>query len=56
VRLIDAGQRVLLPGLIDVHTHAAGRVPQVLRGAEPVLPGAAAHFLQAELRGSLRRG
>jgi len=55
-RLIDAGRRVLLPGLIDVHTHAAGRVPRVLQGAEPVLPGVAAHFLQAELRGYLRRG
>jgi imidazolonepropionase-like amidohydrolase len=55
-RLIDAGRRVLLPGLIDAHTHAAGRVPRVLRGAEEVLPGTAAHFLQAELRGYLRRG
>jgi imidazolonepropionase-like amidohydrolase len=53
---IEAGQRVLLPGLIDAHTHAAGRVPRVLRGAEEVLPGTAAHFLQAELRGYLRRG
>jgi imidazolonepropionase-like amidohydrolase len=55
-RHIDAGQRVLLPGLIDAHTHAAGRVPAVLRGAEGVLPGTAAHFLQAELRDYLRRG
>src|SRR5215471_18770897 len=55
-RLIDAGRRVLLPGLIDVHTHASGHVPRVLRGAEQVLPGTAAHFLQAELRGYLRRG
>ena len=55
-RLIDAGRRVLLPGLIDAHTHAAGHVPRVLRGAEEVLPGTAAHFLQAELRGYLRRG
>jgi imidazolonepropionase-like amidohydrolase len=54
--VIDAGQRTLLPGLIDAHTHVAGRVPQVLRGAEEVLPGTAAHFLQAELRGYLRRG
>jgi imidazolonepropionase-like amidohydrolase len=55
-RLLDAGRRVLLPGLIDAHTHAAGRVPRVLRGAEEVLPGTAAHFLQAELRDYLRRG
>src|SRR5262249_23781999 len=53
---LEVGQRVLLPGLIDAHTHAAGRVPRVLRGAEEGLPGTAAHFLQAELRGYLRRG
>jgi imidazolonepropionase-like amidohydrolase len=45
-----------MPGLIDAHTHASGRIPQVLRGAEAVLPGTAAHFLQAELRGYLRHG
>ena len=55
-RLVDVGQRVLMPGLIDAHTHAVGRVPRVLRGAEEPLPGTAAHFLQAELRGYLRLG
>jgi imidazolonepropionase-like amidohydrolase len=55
-RLIDAGQRTLMPGLTDAHTHAAGRVPRTLRGAEEALPGTAAHFLQAELRDYLRRG
>jgi imidazolonepropionase-like amidohydrolase len=55
-RSIDAGQRVLLPGLIDAHTHAAGRTPRVLDGAEGVLAGTAAHFLQAELRDYLRGG
>jgi imidazolonepropionase-like amidohydrolase len=55
-RLIDAGGRMLLPGLIDAHTHVAGRVLRVLRGAEGALPGTAGHFLQAELRGYLRRG
>ena len=53
-RELDVGQRTLMPGLIDAHTHASGRIPQVLRGAEEVLPGTPAHFLQAELRGYLR--
>jgi imidazolonepropionase-like amidohydrolase len=55
-RPVDCGQRVMLPGLIDAHTHAAGRAPAVLRGAEEVLPGTAAHFLQSELRAYLRQG
>jgi imidazolonepropionase-like amidohydrolase len=55
-RQLDVGQRMLMPGLIDAHTHAAGRIPRVLRGAEAPLPGTAAHFLQAELRGYLRLG
>jgi imidazolonepropionase-like amidohydrolase len=55
-RQLDVGQRTLMPGLIDAHTHASGRIPQVLRGAEAVLPGTAAHFLQAELRDYLRHG
>jgi imidazolonepropionase-like amidohydrolase len=55
-RPVDAGGRAALPGLIDAHTHAAGSTPPVLRGAEKVLPGTAAHFLQAELRDYLRRG
>jgi imidazolonepropionase-like amidohydrolase len=55
-QVIDADGRMLLPGLIDAHTHASGRDPRVLRGAEEALPGTAAHFLQAELREYLRRG
>ena len=55
-RQLDVGQRTLMPGLIDAHTHTAGRIPQVLRGAEAVLPGTPAHFLQAELRDYLRHG
>ncbi len=55
-RLLDVGQRVLMPGLIDAHTHAEGHVPKTLRGAEPELSGTAAHFLQAELRDYLRLG
>jgi imidazolonepropionase-like amidohydrolase len=54
--VIDCGQRVLMPGLIDVHVHAAGQTPATLRGAETLLPGTAAHFLQAELRDYLRCG
>jgi imidazolonepropionase-like amidohydrolase len=53
---LDVGQRVLMPGLTDAHTHASGLIPQVLRGAEEVLPGTPAHFLQAELRDHLRHG
>jgi imidazolonepropionase-like amidohydrolase len=55
-RLLDIGPRTLLPGLTDAHTHAAGRLPETLRGAEQALPGTRAHFLQAELRAYLRRG
>jgi imidazolonepropionase-like amidohydrolase len=53
---VDVGRRVLMPGLIDAHTHASGRVPEVQRGAEEPLPEVAAHFFQAELRDYLRRG
>jgi len=55
-RPLDVGQRVLMPGLTDAHTHASGTVPQVAKGAEEPLPGVAAHFLQAELRDYLRYG
>jgi predicted amidohydrolase YtcJ len=54
-RLLDLGQRTLMPALIDAHTHLAGRPPATLRGAEEALPGTAAHFLQAGLRACLRR-
>jgi imidazolonepropionase-like amidohydrolase len=55
-RPVDVGQRVLIPGLTDAHTHASGRVPRTAKGAEEPLPGVAAHFLQAELRDYLRFG
>jgi imidazolonepropionase-like amidohydrolase len=55
-RPVDVGQRVLMPGLTDAHTHASGRVPHTAKGAEEPLPGVAAYFLQAELRDYLRFG
>ena len=55
-RQLDAGQRMVLPGLIDSHLHTSGEVPKVMKGAEEILPGTRAHFLQAELRDYLRRG
>jgi imidazolonepropionase-like amidohydrolase len=54
--LVDVGERVLMPGLTDAHTHASGRIPRTAKGAEEPLPGIAAHFLQAELRDYLRFG
>ena len=55
-RLVDVGERVLMPGLTDAHTHASGRIPHTAKGTEEPLPGIAAHFLQAELRDYLRFG
>jgi imidazolonepropionase-like amidohydrolase len=55
-RPLDVGQRVLMPGLTDAHTHASGEVPHTKKGAEAPLPDVAAHFLQAELRDYLRYG
>jgi imidazolonepropionase-like amidohydrolase len=55
-RPLDVGQRVLMPGLTDAHTHASGTVPKVAKGAEEPLPGLDAHFLAAELRDYLSFG
>jgi imidazolonepropionase-like amidohydrolase len=55
-RPLDVGQRVLMPGLTDAHTHASGTIPKVAKGAEEPLPGVDAHFMQAELRDYLRFG
>jgi imidazolonepropionase-like amidohydrolase len=55
-RPVDLGERVLMPGLTDAHTHASGHVPATAKGAEAPLPDVAAHFLQAELRDYLRFG
>ena len=55
-RVLDVGQRVLMPGLTDAHTHTSGYIPKVAKGAEEPLPGVDAHFMQAELRDYLRSG
>jgi len=55
-RVLNVGQRVLMPGLTDAHTHASGTLPKVAKGAEEPLPGLDAHFMQAELRDYLRFG
>jgi imidazolonepropionase-like amidohydrolase len=55
-RVVDVGGRTLLPGLINLHVHAQAPGLHAAHGAEPILPGAAAHFLQAGLRDMLAMG
>jgi imidazolonepropionase-like amidohydrolase len=55
-RPLDLGQRVLMPGLTDAHTHTSGSIPATAKGAEAPLPGIDTHFMQAELRDYLRFG
>jgi imidazolonepropionase-like amidohydrolase len=54
--VLDLGGRTLLPGLVDAHVHVAGETPTPAKGAEPILDGTPAHFLQAQLREYLRLG
>jgi imidazolonepropionase-like amidohydrolase len=54
--VIELAGRTLLPGLIDAHAHVKVTPPIPDPGAEMLLPGAAAHFLAADLRETLRRG
>jgi imidazolonepropionase-like amidohydrolase len=55
-RTLDLRGRTLMPGLINLHIHVQGRRPATESGAEPLLPGTSAHFLQASLRDTLRMG
>ncbi|HWE14123.1 MAG TPA: amidohydrolase family protein [Solirubrobacteraceae bacterium] len=55
-RVLDLGGRMMIPGLINIHVHAQAREPQPEHGAEPILAGTPAHFLQAGLRDTLRMG
>ncbi|MGZ4274734.1 MAG: amidohydrolase family protein, partial [Solirubrobacteraceae bacterium] len=55
-RVLDLGGRMLIPGLINIHVHVQGHEPHLVHGAEPLLPGTSAHFLQARLRDTLRMG
>lgn len=56
--LVDLDGRTVLPALVDAHSHVGlgFEEPTPLRGAEPLLPGARAHFLATELRAALRMG
>lgn len=55
-RTLDLGGRTLMPGLTDLHMHVQGAEPHLDKGAEPLLPGTSAHFLQDRLRQTLRMG
>jgi imidazolonepropionase-like amidohydrolase len=55
-RVIDAAGRTVMPGLINLHVHTQARALHPEHGAEPILPGTPAHFLQAGLRDALRHG
>jgi len=54
--VLDLAGRTLLPGLIDAHAHLLVDVPPPAKGAEPLWPGVAAHFLATGLRAVLRMG
>ncbi len=46
-RVVELDGRMLLPGLVNVHVHVQGHEPHPIHGAEPLLAGTSAHFLQA---------
>ena len=53
---IDLEGRTLMPGLVDAHAHVLAKLPEPAEGAEPLLPGTAAHVVAAHLAEALRRG
>ena len=53
---IDLEGRTLMPGLVDAHAHVLAKLPAPAEGAEPLLPGTAAHVVAAHLTEALRRG
>jgi imidazolonepropionase-like amidohydrolase len=53
---IDLEGRTLMPGLVDAHAHVLAKLPAPDEGAEPLLPGTAAHVVAAHLAEALRRG
>ena len=55
-RVIELEGRMLLPGLINLHVHLQAAALHPEHGAEPILPGTPAHFLQAGLREALAMG
>ena len=55
-RVLDLGGRTLIPGLINIHVHVQGHEPRPEHGAEALLAGTSAHFLQSRLRDTLRMG
>jgi imidazolonepropionase-like amidohydrolase len=55
-RSLELHGKTVMPGLINLHIHVQGREPATEKGAEPLLAGTSAHFLQASLRETLRMG
>jgi imidazolonepropionase-like amidohydrolase len=53
---IDLEGRTLMPGLVDAHAHVLAKLHHPAEGAEPLLPGTAAHVVASYLREALRRG
>ena len=53
---IDLEGRTLMPGLVDAHAHVLAKLHAPADGAEPLLPGTAAHVVAADLAEALRRG